>query len=125
MRLRLLDGLPFVDAALMHHGQSLRLENVLIDTGSAGTIFAADRLYEIGISYLPTDEVYRIRGAGGAEFVFVKQIDRLAVGELQADNFSIEIGAMDYGFHIDGILGMDFLTTVGAIVNLATMTIEG
>jgi hypothetical protein len=31
---------------------------------------------------------------------------------------------MDYGFRINGILGMDFLTQAGAIINLQEMKIE-
>jgi len=31
---------------------------------------------------------------------------------------------MDYGFPIDGILGMDFLTSVGAIIDLDMMEIR-
>lgn len=30
---------------------------------------------------------------------------------------------MDYGFDINGILGMDFLKKVGAIINLDEMTV--
>jgi hypothetical protein len=41
------------------------------------------------------------------------------LGELQINDFEIEVGAMDYGFEIDGIVGMDFLTQVGAIIDLA------
>ena len=39
-------------------------------------------------------------------------------------NFRIEVGGMDYGFEINGILGMDFLTQVGAIINLREQQIE-
>lgn len=49
----------------------------------------------------------RIRGVGGTEFVFMKTIDRLSAGTLETDNFEIEIGAMDYGIELDGILGLD------------------
>ncbi len=38
--------------------------------------------------------------------------------------FVIEIGGMDYGFDIQGILGMDFLTTAGAKIDLEKMEIE-
>jgi hypothetical protein len=55
---------------------------------------------------------------GGVEFVFTKRVDRISVGELRVDGFEIEIGVMNYGFDIDGILGMDFLVRAGAVVNL-------
>ena len=75
----------------------------------------------IGLTYEPDDKVHRIRGVGGTEFVFAKRVDRLGVGELQVNDFQIEIGAMDYGFDIDGIIGMDFLIQVGAIIDLAKL----
>ena len=62
-------------------------------------------------------------GIGGAEFVFVKRIDRLSVGELQVSDFAIEVGAMDYSFAIDGIIGTDFLLQVGAVIDLARLEI--
>lgn len=38
-------------------------------------------------------------------------------------DFTIEVGVMDYGFDINGILGMDFLIETGAIIDLARMEI--
>ena len=34
-----LSELPFIEATVTFRGQSLKLENILLDTGSAGTIF--------------------------------------------------------------------------------------
>jgi len=42
---------------------------------------------------------------------------------LLISNFEIEVGAMDYGFDLDGIIGMDFLSQVGAIIDLAKLEI--
>lgn len=123
MKIELWEGLPFVSASVFYGGHELTLEQVLLDTGSAGSILAADRLTEVGLSYSPNDEVHRIRGVGGVEFVFTKRVDRLAIGNLRAEGIVIEVGAMDYGFEIDGILGMDFLMNVGAIVDLDAMEI--
>ncbi len=123
MKIRLQEGLPYVTAILTHQGQQLTLVNVLLDTGSAGTVFSADKLLAIGLRLETDDFVHRIRGVGGAEFVFTKRIERLSVGELQADDFEIEVGAMDYGFDIDGIVGMDFLIQVGAVIDLERLEI--
>lgn len=57
------------------------------------------------------------------EFVFTKRVDHLAIGELQVNDFKIEVGAMDYGFSMDGILGMDFLIAIGAIIDLHRMEV--
>jgi len=121
MRIHLRDGLPYVRASLTYRGQQLSFRNVLLDTGSAGTILSTDRVLTIGLMYEPDDRVQRIRGVGGTEFVFTKRVDSLAVGKLQVNDFQIEVGAMDYGFDIEGIIGMDFLIQVGAIIDLAKL----
>jgi hypothetical protein len=123
MKIEIQNGLPFVRATITHAGKQLRLNNVLVDTGSASTIFATDQLLSLGVHYAPEDEVHRIRGVGGTEFVFARQIASLAVEDLQTDDFTVEIGLMDYGFVVDGIIGMDFLLRVGAVIDLKQMAI--
>ncbi len=71
----------------------------------------------IGIRQNAKDILHRIRGVGGKEFVFAKSIDRIALGDATVQYFEVEIGAMNYGFPIDGILGLDFLSKVGAIID--------
>lgn len=51
-------------------------------------------------------------------------IDYLKVGECSLGDFEIEISGMDYGFEINGILGMDFLIGTGAIIDLRKMNID-
>ena len=123
MKIRLQDGLPYVTTSLTRRDQQLTLDNVLLDTGSVGTIFSTDKVLAVGLQYEADDIVHRIRGVGGAEFVFTKKVDLLSVGELQVADFEIEVGGMDYGFEIDGIIGMDFLTQVGAVIDLARLEI--
>lgn len=105
MKIRLAQGLAYVEASVIFRGRSLHLPNIILDTGSAGTIFAADRLLEIGVAPESVDAIRRIRGVGGTEFVFTKNLDRLVVGEIEVDGFEVEVGAMDYGFPADGISG--------------------
>lgn len=76
------------------------------------------------MTYEPNDFVHRIRGVGGSEFVFTKQVAELKVGKLKVKGFEIEIGAMNYGFEMDGILGVDFLVTVGALIDLDRMELR-
>jgi predicted aspartyl protease len=123
MKIRLRDGLPYVVVSITHHDQQLTFENVLLDTGSAGTIFPTDKVLAIGLQYEADDLVHRIRGVGGAEFVFAKRVDRLSLGKLQVNDFEVEIGTMDYGLKIDGIVGVNFLTQVSAVIDLAKLEI--
>ena len=124
MTIRIQDGLPYVTVALQYRGQQLQLSNVLLDTGSAGTVFAADTVLALGLHYEANDPVHRIRGVGGAEFVFSKQVDQLSLGELHVRDFAIEVGAMDYGLTIEGIVGMDFLLQVGAVIDLSRLEVR-
>ncbi len=125
MKIRVHESLPYITVSLVFRGQHLEFQNILLDTGSAGSVFSADKVEVIGLQYEPDDAIYRIRGVAGAEFVYGKRVDRLSVGELAVADIEIEVGAMDYGFEIDGILGMDFLTQVGAIIDLAQLEVRG
>jgi hypothetical protein len=124
MKLRLEHGLLFADAQLVYHGKTLLLRNVILDTGSAGTLFSADHLLSLGLQYEPNDRVHRIHGVGGSEFVFTKHVEALSVSTLSLADFEIEVGAMEYGFDIDGIIGMDFLVSVGAVIDLSALQLR-
>ncbi|HSB72156.1 MAG TPA: retropepsin-like aspartic protease [Candidatus Methylomirabilis sp.] len=100
------------------------ISKVLIDTGSAGTLLSVDAVASIGLFPLPEDSLHTIRGIGGSEVVFSRRIDCLAVGDRALNGFEVEIGGMDYGFDINGILGMDFLMLAGAVLNLSNLTID-
>lgn len=121
MKLRLERGLLFTTVVIENNHQELMLESVLVDTGSAGTIFQTEQLQRIGIMYDLEDEMHRIRGVGGTEFVFSKQLERIRVGDLLMTDFQIEVGWMDYGFDIQGILGLDFLLATRAVIDLGTL----
>lgn len=101
----------------------MSLDNVLIDTGSGGTVFKMDKVDELGITIENDDTIETISGVGGVEFVYKKNIDGINLGSLDVKDCTIEVGVMDYGFDINGIIGMDFLKRIGAIINLDKMII--
>ena len=113
MKVRLQDGLLFVTVLVVYQGQTAELTEVLLDTGSAGTVLAVDRLLDIGVRLEPQDTIRRVYGVGGSEFVFTKQVDRLLAGDLAVRDFEVQVGALAYGFQLDGIMGLDFLLAVG------------
>lgn len=118
------DSLPFVTVTITHNGKTVDIPDVLVDTGSASTILAADRLAAIDIEPSAEDILHTIRGVGGIEVVYLRQVDGLQVGECRIADLEIEVGGMDYGFDINGILGMDFLVVSGAIINMREMRID-
>ena len=123
VKIRLHSRLPFVSIALQHNNKQVILDNVLLDTGSVGAIFSVEKLLTLGIQLEPHDIIKQIRGVGGVEFVFTKTIDKLSLGQLSVTNFEIEAGAMDYGFQLDGILGINFVLQVGAILDFSQLKI--
>ncbi len=124
MQLQIVDGLPFVTVHASYQGSEIEIPDVLIDTGSAATIFAVDVLARVGIAPRLDDEVHFVRGVGGRELVFIRELDKLQVGSQSLYSFTIQISGMDYGFMIGGILGMDFLRRSGAVIDLRQLQIE-
>jgi len=117
MKITIRGGLPYVTAELTYRGRRIRFDNVLVDTGSGGSVFQADRLLDEALNIEPTHRIREIRGVGGTEFVVSKRIDQLRLGDFCVEDFEIEVGAMSYGFEIEGIVGMDFLLRIGAVVD--------
>jgi len=124
MQLALKYNLPFISITLAYQGITTDISHVLIDTGSGRTILAADIVACLGIVPSEKDMPYAVRGVGGTEIVFARRVDYVKIGEYRLSDFEIEIGGMDYGFEINGIIGTDFLINSGAITNLRESYIE-
>ncbi|MEX2104943.1 MAG: retropepsin-like aspartic protease [Bacilli bacterium] len=101
---RLLHDLPIVSVDIVYKGQVLHLDRVLVDTGSAGTIIDADIVSEIGVRPEGTDQTAILHGIGGTEIVFTKWFDSVSLGDSTVRPCKIQIGVMDYGIEIHGIL---------------------
>jgi hypothetical protein len=118
MKIRIHGGLPYVTASLIHNGKTLELDWVVLDTGSGSSVFAADELLQLGIKGESADPVRRIAGVGGKELVVAKRVEGVVLGEIKLRGFEIEIGAMNYGFQAQGIIGLDFLLQARAVIDL-------
>ncbi|WP_234121657.1 retropepsin-like aspartic protease [Clostridium hydrogenum] len=123
VKLDLKYGLPFCTVKLSYNGKCMSINNVLLDTGSGGSVFKMDVIEEVGITIEDNDVIESVSGVGGSEFVYKKDVDSISLDDLKLNNFKIEVGVMDYGFDINGILGMDFMKKVGAVINLDEMKV--
>lgn len=123
MKLLLKDSIPFITIVVAYNGAEIDIPDILIDTGSGTTILSTDIAASIGIVPSPEDILHTIRGVGGREVVFRRTLDYLQIGEYRLSDFPVDIGGMDYGFAINGILGMDLLINTGAIINLRDLEI--
>lgn len=97
--------LAFVVAKLTYAGTCIEIPEMLVDTGAASTVINADRAAEAGIYLQPSDSLRRLNEHG-------------------IDRFEVEIGEMDYGFDLGGILGMDFLRAANAVIDLGRLCIH-
>jgi len=122
MKIRMRDGLPFVKLTLIHQENVLEIEDVLLDTGSAGTIFSYTLLESAGFELNPDDRIRQIQGVGGFEYVFTRRIDQLIMDDFEAIDFEIEVGAMDYGFKINGIDGFSSKYIIGSQIESENST---
>lgn len=118
MQLHLKHDLPFTAVEVVYQGTSIEIQNVLVDTGSASTIFSVDALAALNVAPLPSDTLHMIRGVGGTEVVFMRRMDEVRLGDKRLGEVEVEVGGMDYGFEISGILGMDLLLAAGAVIDL-------
>ena len=122
--IRLAHRLVFVEATVRANGLSIVLKNVMVDTGSGGTIFNTDRMEVLGITQELSDRIVFLRGIGGRESVIRKTVDGIQVGDLLVSSMRIQMGALDYGFPLDGILGLDFLVATKAIIDFSSLEIR-
>ena len=109
--------LPFISITAVHSGIEFIIDNVLVDTGSAATIFASDYIRKFGIYSEPEDKVRKIVGVGGNEYVIEKRIDALIIDSVSIEDCIIQIGDMDYGFEINGIIGGDLLMRTKMLID--------
>lgn len=118
------DGLLLTEMDLIFNGQLLHLQRVLVDTGSGSTVISTDLAETIGIVAEENDMIYRISGVGGSEFVYSKTVDSVRIGDMQTEDFALEIGAMNYGFDLDAIIGLDLLQQLKTILNIDELTLQ-
>lgn len=123
MKIDIQHGLPFVQIEVTFRGKELILDKVLLDTGSAGTIFNADVVRAIGVIPESNDVVDTIRGVGGVEYVYTKHFDSIFLGDVNLENFQVEIGSMEYGMAIDEILGFDFISSLNLVIDSKKMIV--
>lgn len=117
-------GLLLTDMEIHYKGKYLHLTRVLIDTGSSSSIISSDIAENIGIYPEAMDPVYRICGVGGSEIVYSKIIDSIKIGQMEAEQIQIEIGSMNYGFDLQGIIGLNLLKCMKAMIHIEKLLIQ-
>jgi hypothetical protein len=124
VKLVLRNSLMFVLVTLAYGGVTLQISDILVDTGSTTTLLSIDCVATLGIHPQASDNIRRIRGVGGVEYVFSRRIDAIAIAGQQLNSVELEFGGLDYGFQMNGILGLDVVLQMGAVLDLKNLSVE-
>lgn len=125
MKLEYRDGLLFTAIEIVYKGKSKVIENVVVDTGAAGSIISPDIVDELGIYAELNDKIMEYYGVGGSTHIaFIKKIDNIIIGNERINNIEIDFGLIDQSGEINGLIGLDILMEVGAIIDLNELIID-
>ncbi|MDQ2088124.1 aspartyl protease family protein [Herbivorax sp. ANBcel31] len=122
MKIEYRQGLIFTEMKLRFKGKSKIIENVVIDTGAAETIISPDVVDEIGIFAEINDTVNSFYGVGGSlHNFFSKNVDSIEMEELELKDLKLDFGIIDPRGEINGLIGLDILIKIGAIIDLKNL----
>lgn len=114
----------YVDLKLEHKRKSIVIQNALIDTGSPSTIISAEYALKLGLLPEPTDKVKCLNSLHGIEYVYEKTIDIINLDTFAIKNFTVDIGAMQYGLKVGAIIGLDLLLKTRSVIDLERMLLN-
>jgi len=124
MDIQLRDGLLFTSMKLCFKGVTKSIDNIVIDTGAAETIISPDIVEDIGVIAELNDTVNSFYGVGGSlHNFFSKKIDVINMGMVNLENIKLDFGVIDPKGNINGLLGLDLLIKLGAIIDLKRLTL--
>ncbi|PLR79077.1 hypothetical protein CU633_02525 [Bacillus sp. V3-13] len=119
MKIYMTDGLPIVSVSLTYKGNTMYLNDVLLDTGSSTTIFDTDEVEEIGLIIdRTTGSPRRMYGVGGeSELCYEQTVLNLEIDNFLMDSFQLQLGITRETYGFNGILGVDFMMKSGIIID--------
>jgi predicted aspartyl protease len=117
-------GTLLITKAAIAGPDSIKILNLLVDTGSSYTIIPVEALESCGCS--PADAKKHLRIVTGSGFVVapVVQLNWFSTLGVKLDNFSVAAHNLPFSGPIDGLLGMDFLRKVKARIDLENSLVE-
>lgn len=119
MNMKFQDGLLFTSIQISFRGSTKVIENVVIDTGAAETIISPDAVEDIGIFAELEDSVNSFYGVGGSlHNFFSKNVEKIKLGDVSLEEIKMDFGVIDPKGYINGLLGLDLLMKLGAVIDL-------
>lgn len=125
MKIQMHEGLPLVSISLGFKGNTVLLENVLLDTGCSTTIFDTEEVEVVGLIIdRQNGRPKRMYGVGGeSELCYEQTIFDLEIDYYKMDSFQLQLGITKETYGFNGILGVDFMTKANLIIDFKCMKV--
>ncbi len=96
-----------MDTDIEYEGKAVRIENCILDTGSATTAIDIDL---VDFDYRKPSAIRRLCGlGGGSQEVICQTISKLLTDKTELNDVEIEFGDIKSDFGINGFIGNDIL----------------
>ncbi len=107
MKFKFKNGLIWVSVEIVYSGTKIKIENCILDTGSATTAFDIDC---VNFDYSKPAKIKRLFGIGtGTQEVISQVVDKVTVDDKDVENQEIEFGDFSSKIGINGFIGNDVL----------------
>ena len=117
------DYLFYVRAAIGGKDDRSKVVRLLVDTGARKTVLPVNLLQECGYNINTPIRRTRVTAAGGILHVPIMEIAWFNCLGTKLQAFQAIALDLPHSAGTDGLLGMDFLTEIGAIINIEKMRI--
>jgi len=108
MNFELKHGLIWITFELIYEGNSVVIDNCIVDTGSAATAIDIDL---VNFNYGKSAIVKRLFGiGGGTQEVVSQRVGKVIIGGQELNNIEIEFGDIHAELGINGFVGNDILS---------------
>jgi hypothetical protein len=122
MRFEFRHGLIWLAIQVEYDGKAVRIEDCILDTGSATTAVDIDC---IEFNYQKPARIRRLFGVGsGVQEVVCQTVDCMTFGTEKILNPEIEFGRFESRFGIRGFVGTDVLSRFTTTLNFRTSEIS-
>lgn len=124
MQIEFKDGLLFASIQISFRGSAKVIGNIVIDTGAAESIISPDAVEDIGIFAEPEDSVNSFYGVGGSlHNFFSKNVGEIQLGQVRLEEVKMDFGVIDPKGYVNGLLGLDLLMKLGAVLDLKRLSL--
>ncbi|WP_010530180.1 retropepsin-like aspartic protease family protein [Lentibacillus jeotgali] len=103
-------------------GNALKIDDVVVDTGSSHTVISPDILESIGVRYENGDAIYEAYGIGGSVPFYTKNMNELQIDTFIIKDVQVDVGMLPQGHN--ALLGLDILKEYNFVIDLDNLELQ-